>query len=75
MFKRFIRPGAKRVDATYNLGNNMYMSAFVSDGKLVIVVVNEGGSASQSISINGGSVSSLKAFVFMFLLKCFAFKI
>lgn len=49
----------------------MYMSAFVSDGKLVIVVVNEGGSASQSISINGGSVSSLKAFVFVFLLKCF----
>ena len=60
---RFIRPGAQRVDATYSLGNNLYMAAFQSGGKLVIVVLNQGGASKQSISIKGGSVSSLTAYV------------
>lgn len=40
------------------------MAAFQSGGKLVIVVLNQGGASKQSISIKGGSVSSLTAYVF-----------
>lgn len=41
-FSKFIRRGYKRVDATENPNNGVYVSAYTGDGKAVIVAVNSG---------------------------------
>jgi glucuronoarabinoxylan endo-1,4-beta-xylanase len=58
-FAKFVRPGAVRVDATGG-GSGMYISAYVNQGKLVIVAINSGtGSASQSFTIQNGTATSV----------------
>ncbi|MGC1374576.1 MAG: glycoside hydrolase family 30 beta sandwich domain-containing protein, partial [Anaerolineales bacterium] len=59
-YAKFVRPGAVRVDATKNPTTNVYVSAYKSGQNAVVVVVNRNTSAqSATLSINGGTVSSL----------------
>ena len=59
-YAKFVRPGAVRVDATKNPTTNVYASAYKSGSNVVVVVVNRNTSAqSVTLSISGGTVSSL----------------
>ena len=57
---RWIRPGYVRASVTYNPNSGVYVTAFKSGTKLVVVAVNNGtASVSQSFSIiNGTSPTS-----------------
>ncbi|WP_145409615.1 carbohydrate-binding protein [Paenibacillus xylanexedens] len=58
-FSKFIRPGYKRVEATKNPDSNVYVSAYKGDGKVVLVAINKGNSASiQTFSLQGGFAGS-----------------
>ena len=58
-FAKFVRPGSVRVDATGG-ASGVSTSAFVSDGKLVVVAVNNGTSpVTQSFSIQGGAATAM----------------
>lgn len=59
-FSKFIRRGYKRVDATENPNNGVYVSAYTGDGKAVIVAVNSGSSdCSQSFTIKGKTLKNV----------------
>jgi glucuronoarabinoxylan endo-1,4-beta-xylanase len=59
-FAKWIRPGYKRVDATPNPYNNIYISAYTNGTKIVIVAVNTGLlSVKQPITIQNGSITSV----------------
>src|SRR5215813_13574362 len=55
-YARWVRPGFVRVTATYNPNPGVYVSAYKSGARVVIVAVNDGsGSVSQTFSISGGA--------------------
>jgi glucuronoarabinoxylan endo-1,4-beta-xylanase len=55
-FARLARPGWQRVNATYNPSSNVYVAAFKSGSRVVIVAVNTGtSSVNQAFSISGGT--------------------
>lgn len=55
-FARWVRPGYTRVGATYNPSSNVYVAAFKSGSKVVIVAVNTGTSAvSQPFTFSSGT--------------------
>ncbi len=55
-FARWVRPGFVRVTATYNPNPGVYVSAYQSGARVVIVAVNNGvGSVNQTFSISGGA--------------------
>ena len=57
---KFIRRGYRRVAATANPNNGVYVSAYTGDGKAVIVAINKGSSSiSQKFTVNGQSISSV----------------
>nr|AQQ75134.1 GH30 Xylanase [uncultured bacterium]AWD75442.1 xylanase [uncultured bacterium] len=59
-YSKFVRPGYVRVDATKNPTTNVYVSAYTNNQNVVVVVVNRNTSAqSVTLSISGGTVSSL----------------
>uniref|UniRef100_A0A914NQW9 Glucosylceramidase n=1 Tax=Meloidogyne incognita TaxID=6306 RepID=A0A914NQW9_MELIC len=51
-FAKFIKPGFVRVDANTQDNNNLFVSAYKGQNKIVIVVVNMGSTISQQFSIN-----------------------
>ncbi len=58
-FSRFIRPGYLRVNATYQPSANIFLSAYTSGTKLVIVALNMRDTiVSQPITITGGLIPS-----------------
>lgn len=59
-YSKFIRPGYRRVQATVNPNNGVYVSAYTGDGKAVIVAVNKGSSdISQKFAVNGQNISNV----------------
>lgn len=59
-FANFIRPGYVMVDATFNPSPEVFVTAYIGSGTLVVVAVNTNTvSASQTFSISGMSVSSM----------------
>lgn len=59
-YSKFIRRGYRRVAATANPNNGVYVSAYSGDGKAVIVAINKGSSSiSQKFTVNGQSISSV----------------
>lgn len=59
-YSKFIRRGYRRVAATANPNNGVYVSAYTGDGKAVIVAINKGSSSiSQKFIVNGQSISSV----------------
>lgn len=59
-YSKFIRRGYRRVAATANPNNAVYVSAYTGDGKAVIVAINKGSSSiSQKFTVNGQSISSV----------------
>lgn len=59
-YSKFIRRGYRRVAATANPNNGVYISAYTGDGKAVIVAINKGSSSiSQKFTVNGQSISSV----------------
>ena len=59
-YSKFIRRGYRRVAATANPNNGVYVSAYTGDGKSVIVAINKGSSSiSQKFTVNGQSISSV----------------
>jgi glucuronoarabinoxylan endo-1,4-beta-xylanase len=55
-FARWVRPGFVRVNATYNPNPGVYVSAYKSGAKVVIVAVNNSAnSVSQTFSVTGGA--------------------
>ena len=59
-YSKFIRRGYRRVAATANPNNGVYVSAYTGDGKAVIVAINKGSSSiSQKFTVNGQSISSV----------------
>ena len=59
-YSKFIRRGYRRVAATANPKNGVYVSAYTGDGKAVIVAINKGSSSiSQKFTVNGQSISSV----------------
>ena len=61
-FSKFIRPGYTRVGATENPNNNVTVSAYTGNGKVVVVAINKGGSVNQKFVINNGSVKSVESY-------------
>lgn len=62
-YARFIRSEYIRVDATANPQTDVYVTAYKNDSKVVIVVVNNGSSISQSFSLKNGSVNRMTPYV------------
>jgi glucuronoarabinoxylan endo-1,4-beta-xylanase len=60
-FSKWVRPGAKRVDATESPSNNVYVSAYKNtDGTLIIVAINNGNdSYAQKFNISGHTIKSV----------------
>jgi glucuronoarabinoxylan endo-1,4-beta-xylanase len=55
-FARWVRPGFVRVNATYNPNSGVYVSAYKSGAKVVIVAVNNSAnSVNQTFSVTGGA--------------------
>ncbi|HEY5583152.1 MAG TPA: glycoside hydrolase [Ruminiclostridium sp.] len=64
-YSRFIRPGYVRVSADSNPTSNVYLTAYKnpSDGKFVIVAINNGGSnKSINFSLNGFTATSVTSY-------------
>jgi len=56
-FSKYVRPGYQRVNATYNPNPNVYLSAYKSGTKVVIIAINMGSSTvSQPFTLGGGTV-------------------
>jgi len=59
-FARFVRPGYVMVGTTYNPSANVYVTAYTGGGTLVIVAINQGGSAvSQPFALQNVSASAV----------------
>lgn len=57
-YSKFIRTGYKRVAATVNPDNNVFVSAYTGDGKAIVVAENNSTSdKSQKFTINGKTVT------------------
>jgi glucuronoarabinoxylan endo-1,4-beta-xylanase len=55
-FARWVRPGFVRVNATYNPNPGVYVSAYKSGAKVVIVAVNNSANTvNQTFSVTGGA--------------------
>ena len=58
-FSKFVRPGYRRTDATYNPSTNIYVSAY-KGSKVVIVAINTGTTAvNQQFVVQNGTVTSV----------------
>lgn len=63
-FSKFVRPGYKRVDATKNPENNVFVSAYKGDNKVVIVAINRGTSATtENFTLQNGRASTVSSWV------------
>jgi len=63
-FARFVRPGFYRISATENPQQNIFITAFKDNSKIVIVAVNNGStSIEQSFALQNGAVTSLTPYV------------
>lgn len=63
-FARFIRPGYHRVFAPYNPQQNVYVTAYVGNGKTVIVILNMGTiSTVQPITLTNSKVASFTPYI------------
>lgn len=63
-FSKFVRPGYKRVDATKTPENNVFVSAYKGDNKVVIVAINRNAWAtSENITLQNGSASTVSSWV------------
>jgi glucuronoarabinoxylan endo-1,4-beta-xylanase len=61
-FSKFVRPGAFRVNTTYQIQNNVNVQAFAGD-KNAIIVLNRGtSSVTQSFTIVSGSFANVKRY-------------
>ncbi len=59
-YSKFVRPGYRRVSATENPNNGVYVSAYTGDGKAVIVAVNKGSAGiSQKFTVNGQNITNV----------------
>ncbi len=63
-FSRFIRPGYKRLEVITNTRvRTFFVTAYRSDNKLVIVVINTGGPIEQKFILQNGSVDKFTPYV------------
>lgn len=63
-YSRFIRPRYYRVHATSVAQRNVYLSSYINDTRLVIVVVNTGSSpVDQTFVLNGGNAQKFIPYV------------
>lgn len=63
-YARFVRPGFIRVNATASPRSNVYVTAYKSDSKMVIVVINRGSSSiSQTLIIQNVNVTIFTPYV------------
>ncbi len=61
-FSKFVRSGYTRVDATESPNNNVFVSAYKGDGKVVIVAINKNNAATnQNFALQNGSVSKVSS--------------
>jgi glucuronoarabinoxylan endo-1,4-beta-xylanase len=62
-FAKWIRPGAQRIAADYNPTTGVYVTAYLVNSKLRVVVVNTNtSSVTQKFQVWNGSVTSLKPY-------------
>jgi glucuronoarabinoxylan endo-1,4-beta-xylanase len=70
-YARFVRPGFVRVNATANPRSNVYVTAYMSGSKVVIVVINRGSSSiSQTFIIQNGNVTTFTPYVTLSTQNC-----
>ncbi len=62
-YSRFVRPGYVRVDATENPQTKVYVTAYTSGSRVVLVAVNIGPSIQQAFSIKNGTMTSVTPYV------------
>jgi glucuronoarabinoxylan endo-1,4-beta-xylanase len=63
-FARFVRPGFFRIDATENPQQNVFITAFKNNSKIVIVVVNNGlSSVEQTFVLQNGTAAKFTPYV------------
>lgn len=63
-FSKFIRPGYVRVDATKNPDENIYISAYKGDNKVVIVAINRGTSElAENFVLKNGTASKVSSWI------------
>ena len=62
-YARYVRPGAKKVDCSSNPTSGVYVTAYDSGGKLVIVAINQNSSTTyQAFQVNGKSISGFNRY-------------
>lgn len=70
-FARFIRPGFVKVSATAIPRRNVFVTAYKSDSKVVIVALNNGSSAiDQSFAIRNGTATAFTPYVTSITKNC-----
>ena len=63
-YARYIRPGYQKISCTANPTTNLYVTAYKSGSKIVIVAVNKNSSATlQAFTLSGATVSSFTPYV------------
>lgn len=63
-YSKFVRPGYKRVEATKNPMQNVYVSAYNGDDQVVVVLINRGDSPeSVDLSFPGAGLRSLNSYI------------
>lgn len=63
-FSKFVRPGYKRIDATKNPENNVYVSAYKGNNKIVIVAINKNTQGvNQNFVLQNGTMSQMNRWV------------
>ena len=59
-FSRFIRPGAVRIGTGANTRSEVLVSAYINNGKKVIVAINTGGNnVNQQFTLQGGGIGNV----------------
>jgi glucuronoarabinoxylan endo-1,4-beta-xylanase len=62
-FARYVRPGYTKVSCTYNPSTGVYVTAYKSGTKLVIVIINQNSATTfQNFSISGLTVTGFNRF-------------
>jgi len=63
-YSKFVRPGYVRVEASKNPQENLFISAYKGDGKVVIIAINKGDSAvSESITLHNGDAATVSSWM------------
>ncbi|MFJ5963810.1 glucuronoxylanase [Bacillus sp. NPDC093026] len=63
-FSKFVRPGYVRVDATKNPNENVYVSVYKSEDKIVIVAINKSDTGvNQNFVLQNGSASQVSRWI------------